>query len=102
MPEQTLALRVENLERKMDLLENLPERVSAVELQIGHLRIEMREQFSAVRQEFRADIQAVTSELRAEIQASEEETRRYMLVLHEEVLSRIATIQEGRSRRRKQ
>ena len=91
MPEHTLALRVGNLERKMDLLESLPERVSAVELQIGHLRIEMREQFSAVRQEFRR-----------EIQASEEETRRYMRMLHEEVLSRIATIQEGRSRRRKQ
>ena len=69
----------------------------------------MREQFSAVRQEFRGEIQTVrgeiqtvTSELRAELEASAEETRRYMRVLHEEVLSRIATIQEGRSRRRKQ
>ena len=106
-PSKTLALRVENLERKIDLLESLPERVGAVELRVaavelqsGHLRVEMREQFSAVRQEFRGEIQGVTRELRGEIQASEEETRRYMSVLHEEVLSRIATIQEGRSRRR--
>ena len=61
----------------------------------------MREQFSAVRQEFRGEIQTVrgqiqtvTSELRAELEAIAEETRRYMRVLHEEVLSRIATIQE--------
>ena len=70
----------------MELLEHLPERVSAVELQIVHLRNEMYEQFSAVR---------------AEIKGGDEETRRYMRVLHEEVLSRIATIQEGRPRRKR-
>ena len=58
MPEPTLTERVENLERKMELLEGLPERVSAVELQIGHLRTEMHEQFSAVRQEFRTEIRS--------------------------------------------
>jgi outer membrane murein-binding lipoprotein Lpp len=104
MPERTLTARVENLERKMESLEGLPGRVSAAELQIVHFRGEMHEQFSAVRQE----IQAVRSELggeiqtlRAEIQAGDEETRRYMRVLHEEVLSRIAAIQEGRVRRRR-
>lgn len=91
MPENTLAARVENIERRMGLLEALPERVRAVELQLTHLRTEMREQFSAIGQE-----------LREEIQAGDEETRRYMRVLHEEVISRIAMLEESRPRRRKQ
>ena len=105
MPEPTLTERVENLERKMELLEGLPERVSAVELQIGHLRTEMHEQFSAVRQEFRTEIrteiEAVRTDLRAEVRAGDEETRRHMRVLHEELLSRIATLQEALPRRRR-
>jgi len=119
MPEQTLTPRVENLEKRVELLEALPARMSAVELQIVQLRIEMREQFSAVRSdlegfraesqggvqatrnELRAEIAAVRTDLRAEIRAGDEETRRYMRVLHEEVLSRLAIIEEGRPRRRK-
>ena len=150
MPEGTLTTRVENLERKVELLEALPARVSAVELQIVELRAELREQFSAIRQDFavglgegiqalrtelraeiatqceavrtdlqgeiRAEGQAIRTELRAEIKAEgevvrtelrkeirdgDEETRRYMRVLHEEVLARIATIQERPPQRRK-
>jgi hypothetical protein len=115
----------------MELLERLPERVSAVEMQIRQLRTEMREHFSTVRQEFgtgidaarmglrgeirsacealrtelRAEIRTegdlIRRELRAEIREGDEETRRYMRVLHEEVLSRIATLQEALPRRRK-
>jgi len=103
MPEHHLAARVENLERKVDVLEVLPERLSAVELQIQQLRSEMGEQFSAIRQELRAEIKAegesIKTELRKEIRDGDEETRRYMRVLHEEVLSRITTIQERRPRR---
>ena len=88
MPERSLADRVENLERRVDLLEALPGRVTAVELQILQLRGEMREQFDAL-------------ELRQEIREGDDETRRYMRVLHEEVLSRIATIQESLPRRRR-
>src|SRR5687767_751426 len=99
MPERTLMDRVEILERKMALLQDLPERVSAVELQIGHLRTEMHEQFSAVRQEFkveiRTEVEALRTDLRREIREGYEETRRYLLVLHEELLSRIATLQEA-------
>jgi galactokinase len=84
--EQTLATRVENLERRMELLEGLPARMGAVEVQIRQLRTEMDEQFAAVR---------------AEIRDGDEETRRYMRVLHEEVLSRMAIIQEGLLRRRR-
>jgi len=134
MSEETLAVRVENHERRLELLEALPARVSAVELQIVQLRIEMHEQFSTIRQEaavandalregvhsVRTDLRAelatvrtglraeiktegeiIRSELRKEIRERDEETRRYMLVLHEEVLSGIAIIQEGLPRRRK-
>jgi hypothetical protein len=120
MPEPALTDRVENLERKMELLEGLPERVSAVELRIGQLQTEMHEQFSAVRLELREEIRtegdAIRAELRAEIKAEgdlirrelraeiregDEETRRYMRVLHEEVLSRIAILKEHLPRRRK-
>lgn len=122
----------------MELLETLPARMSAVELQIVQLRSEMREQFSAVRSdlerfrvesqsgihsvrnELRAEIKAacdevrsdlraeirsagetIRTELRAEIRAGDEETRRYRRVLHEEVLARLALIEEGRPRRRR-
>jgi hypothetical protein len=65
----------------------------------------MREQFSAVRLELRAEIKAeadlVRRELRVEIREGDEETRRYMRALHEEVLSRIATLQEALPRRRR-
>lgn len=127
MPERPVAVRVENLERRVELLEALPGRLSTVELQIVQLRTEMHEQFSAVRRELGIEIQAVREELRAEISAvrtdlrggikaegeairtelraeireGDEETRRCMCVLHEEVLARIATIHEGRARRRK-
>jgi hypothetical protein len=120
MPEQSLTARVENLEKRVALLEELPARMSAVELQIVQLRSEMREQISAVRVGLRTDIMAacdevrtdlraeinavcdeVRTDLRAEIRAGDEETRRYMRVLHEEVLSRLAIIEEGRPRRRK-
>ena len=100
MPEDTQTARVENIENKVDLLEASPAQMSAVELQIVHLRGEMREQFSAVRQEL-DDIRAVTGGLRAEIQAGDAEiASRYMRVLHEEGLSRIAMMEEGRPRRR--
>lgn len=121
--QETLAIRVDNQERRLESLESLPARVSAVELQIRQLRAEMGQQFSATRQEFaaadsglreeiralgtdlRAEIkvegEAIRTELRKEIREGDEETRRYMRVLHEEVLSRIAIVQEGLPRRRK-
>jgi hypothetical protein len=69
------------------------------------LRAEIATQCEAVRTDLRAEIKAegevVRRELRKEIREGDEETRRYMRVLHEEVLSRIATLQERRGPRRK-
>jgi hypothetical protein len=82
VPEQTLAARVENLERKTESLEALPARMSAVELQIVQLRTEMGEQFSVIRQEFaaadsglREEIRTLRTDLRAELRAEGEAIR---------------------------
>ena len=115
MQERSVTERVEILERKVETLEVLPARVTDVELQLIQLRDEMRDGFSAIRTELGADIRGGDEEtrrvlreeiragdeetrqvLRQEIRAGDEETRRYMRVLHEEVVSRLATIQEGR------
>jgi archaellum component FlaC len=91
MPPQTIESRVERLEHRVTELESLPDLVTAVESQIVQLRSEMRDEFSAVRAEFAA--------VRAGIHAGDEETRRFMRVLHEEVIGRLAVIQEGQPSR---
>jgi hypothetical protein len=126
MQERSIIERVEILERKVQALETLPDRVTSVELQLVQLREEMRFEFSAVRAEIRAgdeetrhtlreeiragdeetrrtlreEIRAGDEEtrrtLREEIRAGDKETRRYMRVLHEEVIARLALIDEGR------
>ena len=75
---------MDRLERRVEILEKLPERVTALESQIVQLRDEMRSEFSATR-----------SDLRDAIRDGDEETRRLMRVLHEDVVQRIATLKEG-------
>jgi len=112
MPKHTLTERVEVLEQKVEGLDTLPARVEAVELQIVQLRTEMRSGFSDVRQEMAAMAAGLREEIRKseeglrtelimEIRKGGEDTRRYMRMLHEEVISKIATIEEGRRPRRK-
>ncbi len=92
MRPQTVATRLEGLELKVESLERLPERMHALELQIQQFREKVRVEFSITRADFRA-------EFRAEIRAGNEETRTYMRVLHDEVLSRIALLDEHRNGR---
>jgi hypothetical protein len=101
--------RVEVLEVKVALLEELPARVSAVESQIVQFRTEMGGEFSAMRQEMRElgatlrqEMRGLEEGLRREMRALNDETRTEMRVLHEEVLDRISKIGEGvRPSRRK-
>jgi len=81
----------------VEILEQLPERVGALESQFVQLRNEMRAEFSALRGEIRAGDEETRRELRSEIRAGDEETQRLMRVLHEEVIPRIALIGEGRN-----
>src|SRR5437867_5487471 len=108
MQQRSAIERIEVLERKVEALEVLPERVAAVEVRVGavelqlvQLREEMRAEFSATRAEMRAGDEETRRALRGEIRDGDEETRRLMRMLHEDVISRLATIQEGRPARRK-
>jgi hypothetical protein len=71
-------------------LEHLPEGNDELASQIVQLHTAIGDEFSAVRTEMHGEFSAVRDEMRL----GDEETRRYMRVLHEEVISRIATIQE--------
>jgi hypothetical protein len=95
MPQQTLAQRVLRLEGEMTDLRELPWKVEGLTQQVLQLRTDLNAGFSALRTELQAEI-------RAEIRASEDETRRQMRVLHEDVISRIALLDEalnGRGRK---
>lgn len=92
---QPLAVRVDRLERRVEALDALPERIASLESQFVQFREEVRGEFSAVRMELRAEMRAQGEQLRKEIREGDEETRRLMRVLHEDVISRLKTIQEG-------
>ena len=111
MTPQSLEQRVESLERRMNALDELPARVGALEAQFLLLRDEMHGEFSALRGELKAgdeetrrvlreEIRAGDDEtrrmLREEIRAGDEETRRFMRVLHEDLVARLAVLQNGR------
>ena len=110
MPPQTLVKRVESLEARMTVLETLPARVDALESQIVQLRDEMRNEFSAVCSEIRHGDEETRRSLREEIRAGDEETRRalreeirdlgsQMRILHEDMIQRFKTLEDGRSSR---
>jgi hypothetical protein len=107
MPEPSLTERVQILEQKVQDLASVPARVTAMEVQILQLREEMRDGFSAIREDMtvlrdnlRGELHRSAEVLRAEMRQGDEETRRYMRVLHEEVLSRIATLGDARRPRK--
>lgn len=85
------------LERQMQEMRELPERMTNLETQILQLRQEMWHEFSATRTELRGEIAAAVTTLREAIS----ETNTHMRALHEEALSSIATIGEGRRQRKR-
>ena len=116
MTTQALTKRVDSLEERVTRLEELPAHVDALALQISQLRDEMRMEFSAVRGENRTADEETRRTLREEIRAGDEETRRVLgdeiragdaqimdhaRALHENVISRLALMQEGGGHRRK-
>ena len=97
MPRQSVENRLERLDRRVTEIEQLPARMDRLESQIVQLRIEMRDEFSAVRGEIRTgDVMIVTTlteQLTAQLTAQIEESRRHTRVLFEEAVSRIASLQ---------
>jgi hypothetical protein len=97
---QTIENRVDLLEDQVTELRKLPERLGAVESQIGQLRTEMRMEFSTVREDLRAGDEQTRRVLRLAIAEKHDEALRFMRVLHEDVTGRLTLIQEGRQPRR--
>jgi hypothetical protein len=97
MQQRSTIERIEILERRVEVLERLPERVTAVEMQLVQLRDEMRAEFSATR----AEMLAGDEETRRLLREGDEETRRYMRILHEDVIARLSMLEPSRGSRRK-
>ena len=64
MAPQTLAARMDSLEARVTLLEQLPARVDALASQVSQLRDEMRSEFSAVRGEIQTGLAKVMTHAR--------------------------------------
>lgn len=95
MSPQALESRVRTLQTRVTRLEELPARIDGLTSQILQLRAEMRDEFSAVRTEIAAGFVAVRSELAADIDGRIDGLATEMRVLHEDVIPRIALLQEA-------
>jgi hypothetical protein len=89
-----LEKRVEILEDEMQTLRELPDRVASLEVHILQFREEVRGEFSALRNDVRAGDEETRSQLRGEMRTLNDATLTHMRVLHEDVISRIALLDE--------
>ena len=88
----------------MTRLEQLPARIDDLTLQVSQLRTEMRGEFSAVRGEMAEQGVALRSEIAEQGAASaarDEALGIQMRMLHEDVISRLALLQENQAPRPK-
>ena len=99
MSPQTIENRVENLEQRVTVLEEVPARIDALTLQVSQLREEMHAEFSAIRAEFKSDlrheISALRDEFKAELRSEIADAKNQSRILYEDVIARLALIQEG-------
>src|SRR5439155_14161018 len=102
MQPQPLENRVERLEQRVTILEQLPARVEGLAVEISQLRDEMRAEFSAVRDEIRAgddetrrQVRDMGDQITAQLLSLHNELKTHMLMLHESAIGRIALIDEG-------
>jgi predicted nucleic acid-binding Zn-ribbon protein len=94
MSRESLEARMDRLERRVDLLEQLPRRMDALEAQIVQLREEMRSEFSAIRVDMRAGDEETRRVLSKEMRELFEANETHMRVLHEDLVQRIATLRD--------
>ena len=110
MTGQWLEERMDSLERRVEVLEQLPAQAAALGSQVLQLRDEMPAEFSAtrtwvrsaigesermLREEIRTAISESERTLRTEVRAGDEETRALMRILHEDLVARIGLIGRG-------
>ena len=82
MQPRTVEQRLTMLEQQMEELKELPARVERVESQILQLRLEMKDEFSAIRGEMRE----LREELREDIRVGVEESQNLATGLHAEAM----------------
>ena len=75
-------------------LEALPDRVTALEVQISQFRAEVRADFSAARTDLRQEMSALEERLRQEMHALNSQTMTQTRVLHEDLLARFSLLDE--------
>jgi hypothetical protein len=92
---ESLEARMDRLERRVEALEQLPQRMDALAAQIVQLRGEMRSEFSAIRGEIRAGDEETRRILSKEMRELFEANETHMRLLHEDLVQRIATIKGG-------
>jgi len=126
MASETIEERMVMVETELQGLRALPKKVDDLAVQVSQLGQEMRSEFSAIRTEMKAfvtkeDAKAFLTKEDAKVFVTKEDAKVFatkddlkalatkeelqglgtqMRVLHEEVISRIALIQEGRGRRK--
>ncbi len=102
-----LVRRIEILEGDVNALRQLPDRVSAVAADLAAVRGDVTQLQGDVTRlqgdvtELKRDMHTEFAAVRDEIRTGDEETRRQMRILHEEVISRLALLGEGRKTRRR-
>ena len=96
MAQESLERRMDRLERRVEVVERLPERVTALESQIVLLRDEMRSEFSAVRAEAVVRHEETRRVLTERMEFLSDANERHMRLLHEDLVERIARLNEGR------
>ena len=69
--------------------------------EMAALGAQLRNETALLGSELRGEMAVLGTALRDEIRAGDEETRRFMRVLHEDLVGRIALLQEGSVRKRK-
>lgn len=87
----SLEERMDNLEKIVEPLRELPDRVTKVEAQIVQLRTEMRDEFSAIRRDM-----ATKEELAKAVAPLA--TKDEMRMLHEDLVERLKVIGEAQAR----
>ena len=112
----SLEERMDNLERIVEPLRGLPDRVTALEVQVVQLRTEMRSEFSAIRRDMvtkddlakcatKDDLTRFATKddltrfaTKDDLRAIEAQLSTRMLVLHEDLVERLKVIGEAQAR----
>ncbi len=96
----SLAKRMDNLEKIVEPLRGLPDRVTALEVQVVQLRTEMRDESSAIRRDMVTKDDLVGFATKDDLAAAVAPlaTKAEMRMLHEDLVERLKVIGEGLAR----